>query len=41
MIKKIPSVDSREAYAFGMNKDLVRKEEEIKCNNIIKQYKSF
>ena len=25
---------------YGMNKDLVCKKEEIKCNNIIKQYKN-
>ena len=25
-------------YAYGMNKDLVFKKEEIKCNNIIKRY---
>ena len=35
------SIDSIEAYEYGMNKDLVYKEEEIKCNNIIKQYKNF
>ena len=29
-----------ETYAYGMNKDLVCKNEEIKCNNIIKQYKN-
>ena len=34
------STDSIEAYAYGMNKDLVCKKEEIECNNIIKQYKS-
>ena len=27
-------------HAHGMNKDLVCKKEEIKCNNIIKQYKN-
>ena len=30
------SIDSIGTYAYGMNKDLVRKEEEIKCNNINK-----
>ena len=35
------SIDSIETYGFGMNKDLVSKKEEIKCNNIIKQYKMF
>ena len=28
------------ACAFGMNKILVCRKEEIKCNNIIKQYKN-
>ena len=32
-------IDSIETYAYGINKDLVYKKEEIKCNNIIKQYK--
>ena len=32
------SIDSIETYACGINKDLVRKKKEIKCNNIIKQY---
>ena len=34
------SVDSIEAFAYGMNKDLVCQKKEIKCNNIIKQYKN-
>ena len=34
------SINSIEKYAYGMNKDLVCKKEEIKCNNIIKQYKN-
>ena len=34
------SIDLIETYAYGMNKDLVCKKEEIKCNNIIKQYKN-
>ena len=34
------SFDSTETYRYGMNKDLVRNKEEIKCNNIIKQYKN-
>ena len=34
------SFDSIETYAYGMAKDLVsEKKKEIKCNNIIKQYK--
>ena len=35
------SIDLIETYAYGMNKDLVCKKEEIKCNNIIKQYKNI
>ena len=35
------SFDAIETYAYGMKKDLVWKKEEIKCNNIIKQYKNF
>ena len=31
------STDSIETYGYGMNKDLVKEKEEIKCNNIIKQ----
>ena len=34
------STDSIETYAYGMSKDIVCKKEEIKCNNIIKQYKN-
>ena len=33
------SIDSIETYAYGKNANLVCKAEEIKCNNIIKQYK--
>ena len=33
------SIDSIETYAYGMSKDLVSDEEQIKCNNIINQYK--
>ena len=40
MKKRIRSIDSIETYAYEMNKDLVCKKEEIKCNNIIKQYKN-
>ena len=38
--KRIQSINSIETYAYGMNKDLVYKKEEIKCNNIMKQYKN-
>ena len=34
------SIDSIEIYEYGMNKDLVCKKEEIKCNIVIKQYKN-
>ena len=34
------SIDLIETYAFGMSKDLVRKKEEIKCNNVIKRSKN-
>ena len=40
MIRKIQSIDSIETYANRLSKDLVRKKEEIKCNNIIKQEKN-
>ena len=38
--KKIQSIDSIETYARGKSKDPVCQKEEIKCNNIIKQYKN-
>ena len=39
--KRMKSIDSIETYAYETNKDLVSKKEEIKCNNIIKQYKQY
>ena len=39
--KRIQSIDLIETYAQGMNKDLTWKKEQIKCNNIIKQYKNL
>ena len=33
------SFGSIETYAYGTNNDLVSEKKEIKCNNIIKQYK--
>ena len=33
--------DFKEIYAYGMSTDLVSEKEEIKCNNIIKQYKKW
>ena len=38
--KRIQSIDSIETYEYGTSKDLVSKREEIKCNNIRKQYKN-
>ena len=32
-------IDSIETYAYGTKKDLVSDKEEIKCNNVIKQYR--
>ena len=37
--KRIKPIDSIETYAQGTSKDLACKKEEIRCNNIIKQYK--
>ena len=31
-------IDSIERYEYGTSKDLISEKEEIKCNNIIKQY---
>ena len=33
------SIGLIEIYAFGTSKDLVSEKEEIKCNNMINQYK--
>ena len=38
--KKMQSIDSIETYPYGTRKDLVCRKEEIKYNNIIKQYKN-
>ena len=38
--KRIQSIDLIETYAYGTSKDLVSEKEEIKCNNIIKRYKT-
>ena len=35
------SVDSIETYAYGTSKELVSEKEEIKYNNITKQYKKW
>ena len=34
------SIDSIERYTYGVSKVLVSEKEEVKCKNIIKQYKS-
>ena len=38
--KRMQSIDSIETYAYGTSKDLICKEENIKRNNIRKQYKN-
>ena len=37
--KWIPSIDLIETYAYGTSEVLVSGREEIKCNNVTKQYK--
>ena len=37
--KRLQSIDSIETYTYGTREDLVCKKEEIKYNNIVKQYK--
>ena len=37
--KTMQSFDSTETYEYGISKDLVSEKEEVKCRNIIKQYK--
>ena len=39
--ERMQSIDSIETYAYGISKVLVSQKEEIKCNNIIKQYKKW
>ena len=39
--KRMQSIDSIETYTYGTSKDLVNKEEEIKCSIIIKKYKEM
>ena len=33
------STDFIETHEYGTDKDVINKKEEIKCNNIMKQYK--
>ena len=35
------STDSIETYPYGTSKDLVSEKEDIKCRNILKQYKTL
>ena len=35
--KRIQSIDSIETYAYGTNKEIIHRKEEMKYNNIIKQ----
>ena len=37
---RMQSIDSVVTYPFRVRKDLVSEKEEIKCNNIMKQYKN-
>ena len=37
--KRMQTIHLIEIYAYGTSKDLVSDKEEIKCNNIMKQYK--
>ena len=37
MIKECNQIDLIETYAYGTNKDVICKKEEINCNNVIKQ----
>ena len=39
--KRMQSFDSIETYAYGTSKGLAKENYEIKCNNIIKQYKKM
>ena len=38
--KRMQPIDLTETYAYRMNKNLVCKKEEIKCNNTTKQHKN-
>ena len=38
--KRVQPIGSTETYPYGTSKNLVRKKEVIKCNNIIKPYKN-
>ena len=38
--QRMQSIDLMETHAYGTSKDLVSEKEEMKGNNIIKQYKN-
>ena len=38
--KRIQSIDSIESNTYRMSEDLICRKEQIKCKNIIKQYKN-
>ena len=38
--KRLKSVDSIETYGHGANEKITYKKQEVKCNNMIKQYKN-
>ena len=40
MTKEMQSINSIEMYAYGTSKDLVSEKEEIKCDNIMRQFKN-
>ena len=39
--KRMQLIDFIETYAHGKSRHLVCKKEEVKCNNVIKQYKTL
>ena len=39
--KRIQSKDSIKTCAYGTNKEIIHRKEEIKCNNIIKKYQKW
>ena len=38
--RRMQPIDSIETYAYGTSKNLVNERKDIKCNNIINQYKN-
>ena len=39
--KIVQSKDSVETFAYGTNKEVIHRKEEIKCHGIIKQYEKW